>query len=303
MAEVNLDKTRAALLMATVIIAAVILTGCATAAQPPAAPPTPPTPATAEALPAAEAPVQQSQATTEASSEQLRQTVETNIQERERTISDTGLSVTDPGCAGDRYNREEWAPSSAWSAARQAAIADEGLVGQWTGQSITSDSEADIDHHVPVAHAHRAGGCHWSEAKRNAYYTDISNLNVTTPAMNRSKGAGAPGHWERQDEFIDTAGERCKYATQWIAVKEKHGLAYVTRAEVEELGEMMEDCDGAPETMNPTPQAPVGIPVRTYKNCAELREDYPGGISRETHPEVYEANTSRDRDGDGRACE
>ena len=299
MAELNLDKTMTSLLMAAVIIAAMILTGCATAAPPPTAPSIP---SKAEALPAAEPPVQQSRATAEAPSEQLRQTVEPNIQER--TISDTGLSVTDPGCAGDRYDREEWAPSSkAWSDARRAAIADGGLVGQWTGKSITSASEADIDHHVPVAHAHGAGGCHWSEAKRNAYYTDLSNLNVTTPAMNRSKGADAPGHWKRQDEFIDTAGERCRYATQWIAVKEEHGLAYVTRAEVEELGEMLEDCDRVPEAMDPMPQATAGIPVRTYKNCAELRKDYPGGISREAHPKVYEANTSRDRDGDGRACE
>lgn len=43
--------------------------------------------------------------------------------------------------------------------------------------------------------------------------------------------------------------------------------------------------------------------VKTYKNCKLLNEDYPNGINKWEHPELYEANTGRDRDKDGYACE
>ena len=233
------------------------------------------------------------------------------------------LSVSDSGCADD-YERDEWAPSSSrWTTARQATARDEGpeLVGYWTGRVIPDLSQADIDHHVPVKHAHMSGGCHWSEFQRNAFYTDLDNLNVTTQSMNRSKSDKAPGHWTRQNEFIDTPAERCEYAAQWINVKRKYELHFITARETSELTDMLSDCGKAPALLAPTraatpvpeaapiptepPATMTGAPggVKVYKNCAELREDYPDGITKVEHPEVYAANTKRDRDKDGSACE
>ena len=42
---------------------------------------------------------------------------------------------------------------------------------------------------------------------------------------------------------------------------------------------------------------------KKYKNCTELKKDYPSGVSRSSNPAVYELNTARDRDKDGHACE
>ncbi|MDM5333454.1 excalibur calcium-binding domain-containing protein [Ureibacillus composti] len=50
-----------------------------------------------------------------------------------------------------------------------------------------------------------------------------------------------------------------------------------------------------PEPIEPEPQEPE----KTYKNCTELREDYPNGVSI-GHP-AYDKK--HDRDGDGKACE
>lgn len=41
--------------------------------------------------------------------------------------------------------------------------------------------------------------------------------------------------------------------------------------------------------------------VKVYGNCTDMRVDYPNGVYK--GDPVYEANPSKDRDGDGRACE
>lgn len=56
-----------------------------------------------------------------------------------------------------------------------------------------------------------------------------------------------------------------------------------------------------PETPNATESTLE--PVKIYQNCKELNQDYPHGINKWDHPELYEANQGRDRDKDGYACE
>lgn len=57
-----------------------------------------------------------------------------------------------------------------------------------------------------------------------------------------------------------------------------------------------------PETPNAT-ESTSSEPVKVYQNCKELNQDYPHGINKWDHPELYEANQGRDRDKDGYACE
>jgi Excalibur calcium-binding domain len=75
-----------------------------------------------------------------------------------------------------------------------------------------------------------------------------------------------------------------------------------------------------PASVTPPPAAPVPpAGARTYPNCAALNADYPHGVGRTgavdhvssgtpvttftVDDAVYNANTGRDRDGDGIACE
>ena len=44
-------------------------------------------------------------------------------------------------------------------------------VGPWTGEVFTDVSDLDIDHHVPLGHAHESGGWRW----------DFRSANVPTP--------------------------------------------------------------------------------------------------------------------------
>ena len=113
-------------------------------------------------------------------------------------------------------------------------------VGPWTGEAFTDSSDVDIDHHVPLGHAHLSGGWQWSRERKRAYANDLddpNSLQATSAKVNRSKGKKPPDEW-RPDE---TAGW-CRYAADWITVKEQWDLT-VTGAEVNALEGMLQTCD------------------------------------------------------------
>ena len=115
-------------------------------------------------------------------------------------------------------------------------------VGPWTGEVFTDASDLDIDHHVPLGHAHLAGGWQWPPDRKRAYANDLvdpASLQATSKLVNRSKGKQAPDEW-RPDE---TAGW-CRYASDWITVKEKWKLT-VTASEITALEDMLATCDSA----------------------------------------------------------
>ncbi len=83
-------------------------------------------------------------------------------------------------------------------------------------------------------------------------------------------------------------------------------------------------CDVAPASTvsAPVPVAPAAVDVRVFRNCAELNTVYPGGVARagvtgnsvsgslrpfgitpQFDDALYAANTARDGDMDGIACE
>ena len=113
-------------------------------------------------------------------------------------------------------------------------------LGPWSGQVFTDAGDVDIDHHVPLGHAHESGGWDWDKERKRAYANDLSHpasLQVTQSSVNRSKGKQPPDEWRPED----TAGW-CRYASDWVSVKAQWELT-VSRAEVEVLKEMLGTCD------------------------------------------------------------
>lgn len=112
--------------------------------------------------------------------------------------------------------------------------------GPWSGEVFTDAGDVDIDHHVPLGHAHESGGWNWYKERKRAYANDLAHapsLQVTSASVNRAKGKQPPDEW-RPDH---TAGW-CRYAADWVSVKAKWGLT-VSKAEVEVLREMLDTCD------------------------------------------------------------
>ncbi|WP_248965767.1 HNH endonuclease family protein [Sphaerisporangium perillae] len=61
---------------------------------------------------------------------------------------------------------------------------------QYDGKKLTSASQVDIDHVVPLANAWRSGADAWSTAKRQQFANDLTNpqLIAVSATSNRAKG-------------------------------------------------------------------------------------------------------------------
>ena len=113
-------------------------------------------------------------------------------------------------------------------------------VGPWTGEVFADASNLDIDHHVPLGHAHESGGWRWDSERKRAYANDLNHpesLQATSAPVNRSKGKQPPDEW-RPDE----AASWCRYAADWVTVKQNWELT-VTASEVAALEEMLSTCN------------------------------------------------------------
>ncbi len=113
-------------------------------------------------------------------------------------------------------------------------------IGPWSGEVFTDASDVDVDHHVPLGHAHAAGGWRWEGDRKRAFANDLTNpnsLQVTDASVNRSKGKQAPDEWRPENP----AGW-CRYAADWISVKRQWDLT-VAAAEKRALADMLTTCD------------------------------------------------------------
>jgi hypothetical protein len=112
--------------------------------------------------------------------------------------------------------------------------------GQWygvyTGETFTLASDVDVDHVVPLAHAHRSGGYAWTRNQRRAFANDPLNLSVVDDSTNQAKSDKAPHEWmpPRKEYW-------CEYVDRWQQVKEKYGLSY-TVAEHEIISGVVKYC-------------------------------------------------------------
>lgn len=110
-------------------------------------------------------------------------------------------------------------------------------VDPYTTVKFDSPRKIDIDHIVPLGHAHIAGGFRWNEEEKKQFANDVENLIAVSSSANRSKGAKAPDKWvPENDEFL------CEYAQQWMYIKDKYNLR-IFKKEQKTLDELLELCD------------------------------------------------------------
>lgn len=88
----------------------------------------------------------------------------------------------------------------------------------YTGNTYTQASDVDIDHVVPLAYAHAAGGSAWSREQRQRFANDPRNLLVVDDAENQRKGAAGPS------EFMPPAPFQNEYLRIWQDVMTTYGL-------------------------------------------------------------------------------
>ena len=113
-------------------------------------------------------------------------------------------------------------------------------IDAYDGTEYTSADEVTIDHFIPLAAAHRAGGWEWDIEQKRTFSSDISfpaTHAVVGGDVNQSKGDRGPVDWRPP---LESAW--CGYAVDWVAVKARWDLAF-TQAEVAAIEEMLNTCN------------------------------------------------------------
>ena len=185
------------------------------------------------------------------------------------------------------------------------------VYGPYTGTCFGSTKDTDIEHVVATSEAHDAGLCARDLATRKRFATDLRNLTLASPAVNRHQKSGKdPGEWLPDRN-------RCWFAARVLEVKRAYGLS-VDRQEAAALEQILRGCTSTamePMVCRATP-APSGGPNRAagaeddvlarYDDnrngritCKEARRHGIAPVHR-SHP-AY--RYMRDGDGDGVVCE
>jgi len=97
--------------------------------------------------------------------------------------------------------------------------------GKWHdyyyNEILTNAREVDLDHLIPLKHAHDFGGENWSRARKQQFANDPENLVLTNKKYNRMKGPKGIAQWlPAQPDYA------CKYVFNWIKLKKKYQLLF-----------------------------------------------------------------------------
>ena len=187
------------------------------------------------------------------------------------------------------------------------------IYGPYTGNTYSSTRETDIEHIVARSEAHDSGLCAASDTARRRFSSDLLNLTLASPSVNRHQKSGKDAA-----EWLPDLN-RCWFADRVIQVKREYDLTVDAR-EADALDAVLSGCASfelvvvsAPPQAQPTspPAQRTGSPSNTdplsmYDDngngritCAEARNHGIAPVRRD-HP-AYQY--MRDGDGDGIVCE
>jgi hypothetical protein len=97
------------------------------------------------------------------------------------------------------------------------------VIGKWNDYYFLEQHSlakmVDIDHLVPLKHAHDSGGAGWTKEQKEIFANDPENLVITNKIYNREKGPKTIAEW-----LPINRDYACKYIRDWIKIKNKYGL-------------------------------------------------------------------------------
>ena len=192
-------------------------------------------------------------------------------------------------------------------------VADMGgiVYDPYTGTWFDSTSQTDIEHIVARSEAHDSGLCAVDAATKRRFASDLLNLTLASPSVNRHQKSGKDAA-----EWLPDLN-RCWFANRVVEVRQAYSLT-VDRRERDVLEGILSGCASTGMVVRAGRPAPTATPVpateggqtgdalRLYDDngngritCAEAREH---GIApvRRGHPAYPFMD---DRDNDGVVCE
>ncbi len=184
------------------------------------------------------------------------------------------------------------------------------VYGPYTGTSFTSTSETDIEHIVARSEAHDSGLCAADDTTRRRFASDLLNLTLASPAVNRSQKSGKDAA-----EWLPGLN-RCWFANRVVEVRNRYGLT-IDQRERDVLEGVLAGCTSTEMVMDPSATLQAATPsprqdgergdaLQRYDDnrngritCAEARRHGIAPVVRD-HPAYPYMD---DRDNDGVVCE
>ena len=118
----------------------------------------------------------------------------------------------------------------------QRIVDDLGAIyGPYTGTCFQSTSETDIEHIIATSEAHDSGLCAESRSVRARFASDLRNLTLAAPSVNRHSKAGKDAA-----EWLPERNQ-CWFAARVVEVRLAYGLT-IDRREAEALESVLADC-------------------------------------------------------------
>ena len=186
-----------------------------------------------------------------------------------------------------------------------------GVYGPYTGNWFGSIRETDIEHVVARSEAHDSGLCAASSETRSRFASDILNLTLASPSVNRHQKVDKDAA-----EWLPDLNQ-CWYVDRTIQVRLEYGLT-IDHDEADAIDLILAGCESTemvflprgattPHTAPATPKLSPELDVLALWDdnrngritCAEARDHGIAPVHR-GHP-AYEYMT--DTDGDGVVCE
>ena len=110
-----------------------------------------------------------------------------------------------------------------------------GLYSPYDGQCFENRSETDIEHIVARSEAHDSGRCSASQETRSAFATDLLNLTLASPQLNRyEKIAYDVAEWQPEQNL-------CWSVQRTVEVRRKYGLT-IDQREANAVDEILQGC-------------------------------------------------------------
>ena len=181
------------------------------------------------------------------------------------------------------------------------------VYGPYTGRTFADRGETDIEHIVARSEAHDSGLCAADSATRRRFASDLLNLTLAAPSVNRHRKVAKDAA-----EWLPDMN-RCWFADRVVRVRQKYDLT-IDRREAEALDSVLSGCTSVEMVFADSPlPAPTPTMRSSSANALELWDDNGNGRItcaearkhgiapvRRNHP-AYEY--MRDADGDGVVCE
>ena len=148
------------------------------------------------------------------------------------------------------YDRDDYRYPQSVEAKIERGIGE--VYGPYTDRCFGSTRDTDIEHIVATSEAHDSGLCRASLDVRHQFATDLLNLTLAAPEVNRGEKSGKDAaEWLPQKNA-------CWFAGRVVEVRRKYNLS-INRAEAEALGRVLSNCDSTEMTVrvcNPVPGSP-----------------------------------------------